>query len=145
MANSESYYLTDDEINGILRQPKFLYGDLQWAERPNNSAFLSAVGNLLDENGATIPALTVSFFYRRGRIVDDCKYTFTVFLLRANKRLRVYQLEVVSRDKVSHVEEGCKWFGPHQHFGEKAIPLDSNIKLCCPDFESWFEIFFEDR
>lgn len=136
--------LTEEEITAVLAQTKIIAGDLDWSEKPTNSAFLVAGANLLDTDGATIPGLTVELHYRRGSIApDDCKYAFIIFLFKGGKKRRLYQIDVRPKDKSSHTGENGKWFGPHQHFGERAAPFKDDLGLDCPDHEKWFRFFLK--
>lgn len=143
MAVSAPDLLTEEEIAAILAQPKFIAADLDWNERPNNSNFLAATANILDENGATIPGLTMELAYRRGRIAEDCKYDFSIFSLRGNRKRRVYQINVVAPDRWAHIDGDGTWFGPHQHFGERAARIEPDPGLGCTDHEKWFRLFLK--
>ena len=115
-------------------------GDLEWKGAPSGTAFFEAKANLLDENGATIPGLTVSLQYRRGMLIDECKFKFTIFLFRGRPH-RLYQIEVVPPNQPSHTEDGKKWYGSHQHFGPKAAKIEEAEKLGCAHHEDWFRVF----
>jgi len=136
----EMRQLTDEEIQAVLAKPKFLANDLEWKSAPTNTAFFQATSPLADDNGVTIPGLSVDLQYRRGMLMDECKYKFTIFLFRG-RRHRLYQIEVVPPDQPSHTENGKKWYGPHQHFGDRAEKIDE--KLGCNDHEEWFKVFLK--
>lgn len=133
--------ITEDEIQAIISLEKFLLGDLLWKETPSGSAFSQASFNIFNLKEETIPGLTVELSYREGVIKSECKYMFTLFALRPPKKTRIYQLEVVPLNKISHKENGEKWYGPHQHFGEKAVEIPEAKYLKCGDHESWFKVF----
>jgi hypothetical protein len=133
--------LSEEEVNAIIDRSKAMTGDLEWNERPNESLILVAGSNLLDEVGATIPGLTVELFYRRTVVRGEYRYLFTMFQLKGNKKLRAYQIEVVPPEKQSHVEDGEIWFGPHQHFGERAAKFLNGEAVYGNDHEAWFHTF----
>lgn len=133
--------LSEDEIASIISLNKFMNGDLDWEEKPNHSAYLEVSRTLTDENGATIPGLTVSLRYRIGRIVEDCKYDFTIFTFHKNKRRRAYQLDIRPENVSCHTGSDGIWYGPHQHFGERAAQIEYDKTWGCPDHEKWFRLF----
>ena len=59
--------LSEEEITQILKRAKYMEGDLDWDEKPNNGTYLMVRRNLMDENGATIPGLSAEMRFRRGR------------------------------------------------------------------------------
>lgn len=129
------------EINLIMARTKIWASDLEWSERPNNSRLLQSVATLLDDDGATIPGVTVELRYRHGTVADECKYLFTLFLFRGNRE-RIYQLEVVPPHQRSHRHEGGEWwYGPHQHFGHRAEKLPDEVTVGCDDHENCFRVF----
>lgn len=135
--------LSEEEIAEILAIKKVMVGDLDWSEKPSNSNFLMATFTLFDEQGASIPGLTVDICVRRGRYQEDCRYEFGVFKLKGGKRLRAYQINVRARDKVSHNSEEGPWFGAHQHYGDKAIKFDPELAITCGHHEGWFTEFLK--
>ena len=132
--------ITQEEVAAIIGREKFLFGDVNWREMPANSVILHASFIVLDAEQKTIPSLTVELIYCEGRIKSECKYLFTLFALRP-PRARVYQIEVVPPDKCSHRANGDNWYGPHQHFGEKAVKIEESKDLGCGDHEAWFKVF----
>ena len=137
-------HLTEEEIQAAIGLEKILIGDLTWEEKPTNSSFLVFSSVLVDGSGATLPGFTVEFLVRRGRFLDDCRFDFGLFKLKGQRRLRVYQINVMSRERISHREpNGEQWFGPHQHFGERAEKFGAEVVLGCADHEKWFHEFID--
>lgn len=132
--------LSDEEIKQILARPKILLGDLVWGEDPTQSRYQLARFLVADESGATIPGLTVEFDFRRGDVVNDCKFSFTLFGRRGTVSRRVYQIEVVPPERKSHNGESGALYGPHQHVGEKALAIDVGA-LGCMHHELWVREF----
>lgn len=135
-------FFSEEEIQQILIRPKILLGDLIWGEDPTQSRYQLARFLVADENGATIPGLTVAFDFRRGNVANDCKFTFTLFGQRGTARRRIYQIEVVPPERRSHNGESGALYGPHQHFGEKALPLNVDA-LGCTHHEQWVREFLK--
>lgn len=137
---ADSPFVSDENIRSILERQKLLVGELTWSEDPNQSRYRLARFVVADENGVTIPGLTVEFDFRRGLIVADCKFSFTIFSQRGLKRCRVYQIEVMPPERRGHNGESGGIYGPHQHFGERAAVLDP-VGLGCLDHEQWLREF----
>lgn len=130
------------DIMAIYNRRKFVDDPMTWGPA-NNITYRQCILPVLDEDGATIPGLTLEIKYRQGLVVDDCKYTFTLFQYKNKIRARVYQIEVVPPDQQSHTEPGQVLFGPHYHFGELYQVKELHEHLGCPDFEQWFSLFCE--
>lgn len=138
---TDSPFFSDDEIRAFIERPKLLVGELAWDEDPNQSRYILARFVVADESGATIPGLTVEFDFRHGMVATDCKFSFTLFSQHGNRRSRIYQIEVMPLDRRGHNGNSGGLYGPHQHFGERAEPLDI-IGLGCLDHERWLHEFF---
>lgn len=92
----------------------------------------------MDESGASIPGLTGELQYRRRPDGWECDDRFTLFQLIRSRRQRAYQIEVKPEDKISHVENGVPWFGPHEHFGDKAVQFGAVHLPPNADHQAWF-------
>lgn len=135
--------LSDEDVQAIIALPKFWHGDLDWKEDPPGSDTLFAKGNLTDADGATIPGLTVELTYlRRGDFEFECNDRFTVFKLVTTKKQRAFQVEVCPADEQSHIEpDGTKYYGPHEHVGERYQALPENHRAAGCDHQAWFYTF----
>lgn len=105
-----------DEM-ALIRLGKSYKGVLCFEGKYNNFAFKVLAFRPIDEEGLTIPGVTVEIHLRVGLTADRCKYTFTLFHLSKQKKRRIYQLEVVPKSKRSH-NGPPRLYGPHEHFGD---------------------------
>lgn len=129
-----------DDIE-LIRLRKSFAGELSYEGKDTNLAFKVLAFRPLDEDGLTIPGLTVEIHVRVGLTAGRCKYTFTLFRLSKQKKQRIYQLEVVPRDKRSH-NGPPRLYGPHEHFGEATVQPVQN-ELGCADYRAWLDFFCE--
>lgn len=135
-------FVSEDEIKQILARPKILLGDLAWGADPTQSRYQLARFLVADDDGATIPGLTVEFDFRRADVANDCKFSFTLFVQRGTARRRVYQIEVVPPHRKSHNGDSGALYGPHQHLGERALAIDVG-PLGCMHHEQWVREFLK--
>ncbi|WP_141440117.1 hypothetical protein [Vreelandella titanicae] len=124
----------------IISAPKSYDGELSYSEKTNNRAFQVISFRPEDEMGITLPGVTIEICLRTPLVIDECKYTFTIFRLKGQKRERIYQLEVVPSEKKSH-NGPPKTYGPHVHIGDSVQEV--NIDLCCEDYQDWLAWFCE--
>lgn len=127
---------TSDEI--IISMAKRCADKLVYTTKDNNRAFQLITFRAEDEIGMSIPGVTIEICLRTPQIVDDCKYTFTIFRLVKQRRRRIYQLEVVPRDKKSH-NGPPRIYGPHVHQLDTVTAV--NLDLCCKDYHDWLVWF----
>lgn len=135
--------LSDEEVAEAIARPKRIVDEMSWEDKPSNSHFLMWSPLLVDPDGATIPGLLVELCVRRGSIGSDCRYDFGLFQVKGARRLRAYQINVRPWNRVSHIEQGAQWYGPHEHYGEAAAKLDSHIQFGCEHHLDWFELFLQ--
>lgn len=133
-------FFSEDELRSLIERPKLLVGELAWDEDPNQTRYILARFVVADDSGATIPGLSVEFDFRQGMVATDCKFTFTLFSQRGNRRCRVYQIEVIPIERRGHNGDSGGLYGPHQHFGEAAQSIDTD-GLGCLDHERWLHEF----
>jgi hypothetical protein len=127
-----------DEM-ALIRLGKSYQGVLCFEGKDNNLAFKVLAFRPVDEEGLTIPGVTVEIHLRVGLTADRCKYTFTLFHLSKQKKRRIYQLEIVPRSKRSH-NGPPRLYGPHEHFGDTDIrPVQSDLD--CTDYIAWLDLF----
>lgn len=124
----------------LIAIPKHYSGKIVFGPKETNSLFKVAAFRPQDELGAAIPGITVDITIRLGVVADRCKYTFTLFQLHNQKKKRVYQLEVVPRDKRSH-NGPPRIYGPHEHYGEEGDVRPIQNELCCTDYKLWLDFF----
>jgi hypothetical protein len=142
MASKSAIGLSEEEIDEIVSMPKFVTDDLEWRDSPTNSNYIAATDTLLDSTGASIPGVFYELQVRRGRYVEECRFEFGVFKLKAGKRYRVYQINVTPSGKRSHKSAEGWWYGPHEHFGHRAHRFDPPLAHGC-DHEAWFREFLK--
>lgn len=127
--------------SGLMTLPKQYRGAVIVAPKETN-AYLKVISfRPHGDDDLPIPGVTVEIHWRIGQTADRCKYLFTLFKLRNQKKQRVYQLEVVPRDKRSH--NGVpRIYGPHEHFGEgdQTVYAVTN-GLTCKDYKDWLSLF----
>lgn len=122
---------------------KFMVGNFDWSEKPNNTNFLQAKFLLAHSDGSTIPGLSVDLRVRLGRVGEDCLFNFSIFKLKNGRPLRLYQAIVQPENKVSHQTREGPWFGPYQHFGERAEKFGNDAPKGCAEYEAWFREFLK--
>jgi hypothetical protein len=89
-----------------------------------------ATAQPVDVTGAILPGLTLQFEIKRPVVVDRCWYELGLFQLEHRQRRRVYQLNVTPRDKRSHNSPAGPLYGPHEHVGDRVLPL-TDAQLDC--------------
>lgn len=124
----------------IITMAKRYADKLGYATKDTNRAFQVIAFRPEDEMGVTIPGVTVEICLRTPQAVDDCKYTFTLFRLDKHRKKRIYQLEVVPKEKKSH-NGPPRIYGPHVHRLDSVTSV--NIELCCKDYQDWLNWFCE--
>lgn len=142
MAQKTAQGLSEAEIAEIVAMEKFMTEDLDWRDSPTNSNYLAATDTLLDNTGASIPGVSYELQVRRGRYTEDCRFELGVFRLKGGKRHRVYQINVCPENKRSHKGPEGWWYGPHQHFGNRAQRFEPPVHLGC-DHAAWFKEFLK--
>lgn len=131
----------DAEIAALLAQPKQV---LQWrglARRNNHAGHLMGVGDLADINGITIPGLTMQIELKAPIDAARCLFLFSLMLLQARERRRIYQLEVCPQNKRSHNGKEGPVYGPHEHIGQGVFPV-ADPKVSCDNWAGALQWFF---
>ena len=119
-----------DQALRLMALPKLCSVLLAWSERDNHVGLLLASAQPEDETGAILPGLTLQFEIKRPIVVDRCLYEFGLFLLEHGVRRRVYQLNVSPADKRSHNSPLGPMYGPHEHVGDRVLPIDDPDVAC---------------
>lgn len=123
-------YVSHDQALQLMSLPKLCSASLVWSERDNHVGLLLASAQPEDETGAILPGLTLQFEIKRPIVVDRCLYEFGLFLLEHGVRRRVYQLNVSPTDKRSHNGPLGPMYGPHEHVGDRVLPIDDPDVAC---------------
>ena len=122
---------------------KFMASDLEWRDSPTNSNYVAATDTLVDGTGASIPGVFYELQVRRGRYVEDCRFEYGIFKIKGGRRHRLYQINIKPPSQRSHRgQDGAWWYGPHQHFGNRAERFDPQPAFGC-DHEAWFREFLK--
>jgi hypothetical protein len=138
-------YLSNEDAGAIKSLPKIITGDVVWKNEPAGSRMFYGDFNCLNERQESIAGMTIELLFCRTEVKDECKFLFTVFQLKGTIKLRVYQIEVVPPGRSKHKEKGEKWYGPHQHVGEKAEKIAASAShLGCANHSDWFEYFLKE-
>lgn len=119
-----------DQAIELMALPKLCSASLAWSERDNHVGLLLASAQPEDETGAILPGLTLQLEIKRPIVVDRCLYEFGLFLLDHGVRRRVYQLNVSPADKRSHIGPLGPMYGPHEHVGNRVLPIDDPDVAC---------------
>lgn len=122
--------VSHDQARQLMALPKLCSASLAWSERDNHVGLLLASAQPEDETGAILPGLTLQFEIKRPIVVDRCLYEFGLFLLEHGIRRRVYQLNVSPPDKRSHNGPLGPMYGPHEHVGNRVLPIDDPDVAC---------------
>lgn len=107
----------------LMREPKFSAAPLVWETRTNQNNILMAIFQPEDETGAIIPGLSIQLEVKKAIVVDRCGYEMGLLKLVGKARRRVYQLAVTPPDKRSHNDVLGPIYGPHEHLGDRVIPV----------------------
>jgi len=126
------------EAEQIMSQRKEIVGSAVWTSRPNYAGSRVWAAPLADMQGITIPGLTLYMEVRSPIYADACLYLFTLLQRGTPNAPRLYQLEVCPPQKPSHRDAGQQFFGPHEHVGDEALPLQHEA-LKCGDWKSGFD------
>lgn len=127
---------TSDDM--VIAMAKFYDGEMSYTPKASNKAFQVITFRPEDELGITIPGVTIEICLRTPQVVHDCKYTFTIFRLKGQRKERIYQLEVVPAKKKSH-NGPPKIYGPHVHILDAVSSV--GLDLCCEDYQDWLAWF----
>lgn len=122
--------LNHDQALQLMALPKLCSASLSWSERDNHVGLMLASAQPEDESGAILPGLTLQLEMKRPIVVDRCLYEFGLFLLEHGVRRRVYQLNVSPADKRSHNGPLGPMYGPHEHVGNRVLPIDDPDVAC---------------
>jgi hypothetical protein len=122
--------VSHDHALQLMALPKMCSASLAWSERDNHVGLLLASAQPEDETGAILPGLTLQLEIKRPIVVDRCLYEFGLFMLEHGVRRRVYQLNVCPADKRSHNGPQGPMHGPHEHVGNRVLPVDDPDVAC---------------
>jgi hypothetical protein len=111
--------LSHDQALQLMALPKLCNASLVWSERDNHVGLMLASAQPEDETGAILPGLTLQLEIKRPVVVDRCLYEFGLFLLN-----------VSPADKRSHNGPLGPMYGPHEHVGNRVLPIDDPDVAC---------------
>ena len=122
----------------LMREPKFSAAPLVWESRPNQANILMATFQPEDETGAIIPGLSIQLEVKKAIVVDRCGYEMGLLKLVGKARRRAYQLAVTPPDKRSHNDVLGPIYGPHEHLGDRVIPV-TDPRIRCGELRAAFD------
>lgn len=122
----------------LMREPKFSAAPLVWETRTNQNNILMAIFQPEDETGAIIPGLSIQLEVKKAIVVDRCGYEMGLLKLVGKARRRVYQLAVTPPDKRSHNDVLGPIYGPHEHLGDRVIPV-TDPRIHCGELQAAFD------
>ncbi len=131
------------EAEKLIAIAKVLNGNLELTPRKNHVGYLIASARVEDEFGATIPGMTVELEAKAPLLIDACRNTVSVFVLRKAVKWRVHQIEIQPVGKRTHNEPGNTIYGPHEHRGDKAQGLQGYNVSCDTSLSDLFAILCE--
>ncbi|WP_143042984.1 hypothetical protein ABL840_09040 [Variovorax sp. NFACC27] len=123
-----------------MAAPKTFVQSTSWVVRPNHAGSKVLVAGLLDDQGITIPGLTMRLELKAPIVTDACLFLFSLMLQRGSMAPRLYQLEVCPAQKRSHMDAKQTLYGPHEHIGNEVFQLDPS-GLNCGNWNSCYQWF----
>lgn len=140
--NEHKFCLENEEAKEFIALLKAYQKDLNWA-KSNNTLWRSinfVPNSAEDELGGTIPGavIQIEFKYHK-RIAESGKMVLTLFKLKQQEKLRAYQLETSSEDKVASHNGIMPIYGTHEHIGKLVVKIVPQYEL--DDIKSWFAFF----
>ncbi|HDR8933001.1 hypothetical protein [Burkholderia vietnamiensis] len=133
--------LSRAEAEPLIAIKKVLHGDIELKARKNHAGYLLAMLRPEDELGATLPGMTIELETKAALLVDACRTTATLFVLRQGVKWRVHQIEVQPSHKRSHNSPSGPLYGPHEHRGDATLPLEDVTLSCQTPLDELFAVF----
>ncbi|KKL34010.1 hypothetical protein WR30_26110 [Burkholderia contaminans FFH2055] len=133
--------LSRAEAEPLIAMTKILRANVELKARKNHAGYLLAVLRPEDELGATLPGMTVEVETKAAMLVDACRTTATLFVLRQGVKWRVHQIEVQPAHKRSHNGKTGVLYGPHEHRGDETLALDDVALSCQTPLDELFAVF----
>ena len=131
------------EAEPLIALKKILRGDIELKARKNHAGYLQAILRPEDDLGATVPGMTIEVETKAPLLVDACRTTATLFVLRQGVKWRVHQIEVQPPHKRTHNGVGGALYGPHAHRGDATLPLEDVTLSCQTPLDEFFAVFCE--
>lgn len=128
------------KVAQLLLEKKFVQNWSGIRPKENHRGLWLGTAILFDNNGISMPGLTLQIEFRVPTVVDDCLIILSIFQRIGSKRHRAYQLEVCPIDKLSHNGED-PIYGPHEHLPNGEVhPVRENGVDCqsWPTVIAWF-------
>ncbi|RAQ93318.1 hypothetical protein A4G86_27215 [Burkholderia pseudomallei] len=129
------------EAEPLIAMRKILHGDIELTARKNHAGYLAAVLRPEDELGGTLPGMTVEVEMKAAMLIDACRTSATLFVLRQGVKWRVHQIEVQPAHKRSHNAPAGPLYGPHEHRGDEALSLEDVTLSCQTPLSEVFAVF----
>lgn len=109
---------------------------LRWTglrPRSNHAGHLFGVAELVDNQGVTLPGLTLQIEIKAPVDAARCLFLFSLMRLQHGKRRRLYQLEVSPHNKRTHNGQTAI-YGPHEHIEDDTNQVTDPAVRC----DNWF-------
>ncbi|GHD02323.1 hypothetical protein GCM10007320_61470 [Pseudorhodoferax aquiterrae] len=134
---------TKDAAMLVMERPKNLLGAPSWTVRQNHAGSKILVAQFVDEEGITIPGLSMLLEVRAPAVVDSCLFLFSLMQRGTPHEPRLYQLEVCPVNKPSHRGPEGFLYGPHEHVGDETASLAgmAGLGMDCSNWDfalTWF-------
>ncbi|WP_244135787.1 hypothetical protein [Burkholderia seminalis] len=133
--------LSGVEAEPLIAMQKILRGDIELHPRKNHAGYYHAILRPEDELGATMPGMTIEVETKAPLLIDACRTTATLFLLRQGVKWRVHQIEVQPPHKRTHNGTSGPLYGPHEHRGDATFPLEGMALSCQTPLDEFFAVF----
>lgn len=124
----------------LVEQKKSVRSWSGWKVRGNHVSHLIGVAEITDDEGVSIPGLTIELEVKAAVVANACLYLFSLMQLRGRDRVPVYQLEVASPLKRTH-NGLAVIYGPHEHIGSAEPTPITDTRVDCsswPNSLQWF-------
>lgn len=140
--NEHKFCLENKEAEEFIAILKAYQKNLNWI-KSNNTLWRSinfVPNSVEDELGGTTPGavIQIEFKYHK-RITDSGKIVLTLFKRKHQEKLRAYQLEISSENKITSHNGIEPIYGTHEHIGKEVIKV--NPKYGLDDITNWFTMF----
>ncbi|KVF97004.1 hypothetical protein WJ21_16680 [Burkholderia vietnamiensis] len=132
--------LSRAEAEPLIAVAKILRGDIDLKPRKNHAGYLLAIVRPEDELGATLPGMTVEVETKAPLVIDACRTTATLFVLRHGVKWRVHQIEVQPQHRRTHNGPSGPIYGPHEHRGDETLRLVESLS-CQTPLDELFALF----
>lgn len=133
-------HLNVEQIQQLLIRPKRTGVWSGWEHRSNHAGHMIGTAALLEQDGTTIPGITLQVEIKAPVVAVSCLYLFSIMQLAGRERRRLYQLEVSPSIRRSHMGI-APIYGPHEHVGDTEASPVTDPNVHCDQWDgsvAWF-------